>query len=311
MDANYVKTIPKRDLNLRSKKDECELPENEHTNCSHDFIRSEGFFACQNCGEVGERIFENNQPRAYTSEEKDKRLFRKAVPPNRKGPRTKLSSRYDAWGKPIRKFNWKLSLLNAQLKDPLERHAISSGVGYNFMRSKTSIPRVVFDTAQNIYLKAVEEGLIRGEKKENFLLSSLLIALRIHKHPHSIIPLIKAYNCDYLLVMRSYRKMLKNLKTLPKVLPLTAKDFSLQFCEVLGVPVSLSRKIHQLCKVYEYTNGYNPKGVACAAIYLITKKNDLDIRQNHLAKLGNVSEVTIRSRVNDLKNFIKAKNKAK
>lgn len=52
------------------------------------------------------------------------------------------------------------------------------------------------------------------------------------------------------------------------------------------------------------TSGKDPKGIAADLIYLATKKTHESRLQLEIAKAGKTTEVTLRSRIRDLKKFI-------
>ncbi len=63
-------------------------------------------------------------------------------------------------------------------------------------------------------------------------------------------------------------------------------------------------KIMSQIKNTQYATGKNPMGLAAAMLYIACSKTSEQISQEEIAKAGNVTEVTIRTHLKD----IKAKN---
>ena len=145
-----------------------------------------------------------------------------------------------------------------------------------------------------------------GRSIEGFVASSLYAAIRIHEFPKVLEEVAEAAMLPKRILFRYLgiivREILPDLHL--NYLPLSTEKLIFVFGNKLGLPIHLQIKASNLFKeIIEQgiCNGKDPKGFAAAVLYLVVKEEKINITQKEVANAAKVTEVTIRSRVKDIK----------
>jgi transcription initiation factor TFIIB len=265
---------------------------------------------CTSCGAIIGQVFESNEPRAYTAEEISKR--RQTEPSWRDfGPRTNLSSvKADSKGKIIdskkRVQFSRLSKIQNSLINSIERNYWEAKPKLKKCASKLNLPDYIFETAWRIYTEVAKRKLTMGRSIEGFVASSLYAAIRIHEFPRVLDEVAEAAMVPKRSLFKFLGLIVKDI--LPdlqlRYRPLSTEKLIFVFGSKLGLPMEAQMQALNLYKeILEsgLCNGKDPKGFAAAALYLIVKDSEINKTQTEVAKAAKVTEVTIRSRVKDIK----------
>ncbi len=165
------------------------------------------------------------------------------------------------------------------------------------------------EDALRIYTRATREKLSMGRGIGTLHAASIAAAVRIHYLPRSIEEIIAVTDLNRRTFLRTFRVI--SLNILPKK-NLKVQHFGVacyvnKFCEEFGVPMTT----HNVAiKVIDQANmngmtieGKDPKGIASAAIYLATIASGAKITQKQIADLSQLTEVTLRARVKELRRY--------
>jgi transcription initiation factor TFIIB len=251
-----------------------------------------------------------SERRAYSNEEINKR--RHTEPPWRDyGPRTILqSSKMDSKGNVLNantrsKFS-RLSKIQRSLINSIERNLWEAKPKLKMYVSKLNIPGYISETAWRIYIETAKKKLTMGRSIDGFVAASLYVAIRIHEFPKLLDDVSDAAMIPNRSLFRSLGMIFNEI--LPALgleyHPISAERLVFAFGNKLGLPIEIQIKavniIKQISKRGSY-NGKDPKGIAAAVLYFAAKETTFKKTQNEVARAAKVTEVTIRSRLKDIK----------
>ncbi|MFX1310311.1 MAG: transcription initiation factor IIB family protein [Promethearchaeota archaeon] len=278
----------------------------------------DGYKLCLNCGLIFDIHLVENERRAYGKEEIEKR--KQTEPRWREfGSRTIL---------PKYKMDYKGNYLSAEKKSMFLRlskiqNSLISSIERNFweakpkMRqlvSKLNIPEYVYETAWKIYSLIAKKKLTMGRSIEGFIAASLYVAIRVHELPKtleeisgiSLIPRKRIINSLSLILREILPELNLNYK------PISVKQLIFKFGNELGLSMEIQNNaldlISRTSKMGLSCNGKDPRGFAASALYLAVKFSDQRLTQKVIAKATKITEVTLRTRIKELKNKMKLFN---
>jgi len=266
---------------------------------------------CFNCGTVLGVEYSQSEKRAFTHEEinnrKQTEITRRAF-----GPRTLiLNENKDGKGRPLNtKTKTKmrrLSKIQKSLISGFERNLWEAKPRMVLLCSKLNVPKHVFIMAWSIYTMAARKKLMMGRSIDGFIAASLYSALRFYKLPRVIEDVIGFVIVSRRSFIRSLGILFKEV--LPKLnlnyKPITPEELISSFGNKLEIPMEMQREANELLKYSRKqgltTNGKDPKGYAACAIYIVAKSTDYRITQKQVARIANITEVTLRTRIKDFK----------
>jgi transcription initiation factor TFIIB len=162
-------------------------------------------------------------------------------------------------------------------------------------------PRLVKESAAQMYRRAFEADLIRGRSIEAFVSACMYAALRLHKVPRTLGAVAQASTRSQKEIAYSYRLLLSRLGIRPPV------DGPFKFIPVIASELRLDREAErravEMLRVAARDNrvaGKNPRAIAAAALYLSCREGDSRLNQGAVAQAAKTSEVTLRKRVREL-----------
>lgn len=166
----------------------------------------------------------------------------------------------------------------------------------------SGLPRQVRESASGIYRKAVARGLVRGRSIELLSAASVYAACRLVEMPRTIDEVAEAAGIEKKSLGRTYRFLSKNLKLdLPPAKP---QDYVQRYCAKLNLNEEVwntALDILQNATDRDLLSGLGPAGVAAAAVYIASHKCNDPKSQREVSEAVGISEVTLRSRLKDLK----------
>lgn len=271
----------------------------------------DGNKVCINCGTVLGQIFVVDERRAYTEEEINKR--RQTEPSWRDfGPRTILPiSKIDSKGKILsakKGFMFaRLSKIQRSLINTIERNFWEAKPKLKMYTSKLNIPKYISETAWRIYVELTKKKLTMGRSIDGFIAASLYAAIRIHEFPKLLEDVSDVLMIPRRTLFRSLGLIIKEI--LPTLHldyhPISAEKLVFLFGNIIGLPIELQIEavdiVKKISKKAFLLIGKDPKGLAAAVIYLVAKNTKFKKTQAELAQAAKVTEVTIRSRLKDIK----------
>lgn len=297
-------------------KPSCTEMDNGCPNChsiEKVFDSQRGQLCCAQCGLVlKDRIINPGAEwRAFDSKQREKRTRVGAPMTNTlhdKGLTTMIGWRnQDYAGRKIsssmqsRIYRLRIWQKRIRVSDAKERNLTFALTELERMASFLALPKNIRESAAKIYREAVKKQLIRGRSIEGVAAASLYAACRQNKMPMLLQEIAESARVDKKEISRSYRFVANKLNLMAQ--PNNPSDFINRFTSDLELSAEVTKKAYRIIKAAEkrgLTNGKGPTGVAAAAIYLASIFHKERRTQRDIAKVSQVTEVTVRNRFKEL-----------
>ena len=268
---------------------------------------------CEQCGLIKSERYIDRGPewRAFDADQKKKRT-RTGAPMtymiHDKGLSTMIDwKNRDIFGKEIsarlrsqiyriRKWQNRIRVSNAN-----ERNLTFALSELDRMASNLDLQKNLRECSAKIYRDAVQAHLIRGRSIEGVAAASLYAACRMYKVPRTLNEIAEVARVNKKEIGRSFRFITNELNL--NLTPTKPLDFLIRFISELGLShqcQSLSKKIIKIAEMRGLTSGRGPTGVCAAAIYASSILCKERRTQRKIAKISQVTEVTIRNRFSEL-----------
>ncbi len=182
-------------------------------------------------------------------------------------------------------------------KDSGERNLQFALSEIDRMSSALGIPRSARETASVIYRRALSEDLIRGRSIEGVATASLYAACRREGIPRSLDEVNEVSRVKQKEIGRTYRYISHELGL--EMEPVNPKQYVPRFAsevEVSEEVIDKAKDIIDRTAEKGMISGKSPTGYAAAALYAASLLCDEKKTQREIAKVANVTEVTIRNR---------------
>jgi transcription initiation factor TFIIB len=188
-----------------------------------------------------------------------------------------------------------------RVSDATERNLTFALSELERMSSVLGLPKNLRESAAKIYRSAVKKHLIRGRSIEGVAAASLYAACRICKIPRTLTEISEIARVDKKEIGRSYRFVASklNLSTNPS----KANDYITRFVSELKLSSDVAKKAIDIIEQAEkkgLTSGRGPMGLAAASIYLASIFYRERRTQRDVARVSQVTEVTVRNRFKEL-----------
>lgn len=188
-----------------------------------------------------------------------------------------------------------------RVSDATERNLTFALSELDRMASNLDLQKNLRECAAKVYRDAVEAHLIRGRSIEGVAAASLYAACRMFKVPRTLNEIAEVSRVDKKEIGRSFRFIAKELKL--SLNPTKPVDYLVRFVSELGLSqncAKLAKKIIKSAEIRGLTSGRGPTGVCAAAIYAASILAKERRTQRRIAKISQVTEVTIRNRFSEL-----------
>jgi transcription initiation factor TFIIB len=171
------------------------------------------------------------------------------------------------------------------------------------IQSKLNLPKNVIETSSVIYRKALKANLIRGRTILSIVVACIYMACRQCGVIRSLEEVADSANLPKKDAARNYRFLLKQLQTnVPQVDPQSYISRIVNKLSLSGETERVAKNILRQATLMRLTGGRGPAGMAAACAYIATKITG-DLRtQGEIAKVAQVTEVTVRNRYKELVN---------
>jgi transcription initiation factor TFIIB len=263
-----------------------------------------------NCGTVHGKNYVSLEKRAYTAEEVKNR--RRTEPRWRKfGPRTTIPGSRTSSGKGLGKerkvlFS-RLSKIQQSLISSIERNFWEARPKLKMLTSKLNIPEYIKETAWKIYSEVAKKKLTMGRSIKGFIAGSLYAAIRVHEFPRILEEVCDAAMISRHKVHQSLGLIIKEV--LPelglKYHPITSEQLIFRFGNKVELSMKVQKRGLDLLKKASKKGlrrvGKDPRGFSAAALYIAGKMLNEWKTQKEIAGAAGITEVTLRSRIKDLK----------
>ena len=281
-----------------------------------DYERGE--VICSVCGEVmaGSLTDGAHPDQLYTSEQFMKRAQNgptSSLVMYDQGLSTVIGTNRDSAGNALSvKSKYEFNRLRMWDRRSKSRSSVSLSKAFtllNSMKTKLAIPDSVVERTAFIYRKVVAANLTRGRTIASLLTAALYIACRESDTPRTLDELVAMSNIEKKALFRDLSVILKRLD-----ITLEQYDTS-SFVVKLSNNMKLSEKTKRMAleilrrsKKKKITAGKHPVAMAAASVYISTLLNNENITQSSLSRNAGVSDVTIRSSVNLIRNALNIKD---
>jgi transcription initiation factor TFIIB len=295
-----------------------EETEHSHSNCSECgenilFDENRGLLVCEECGLVHseKHIDQGPEWRAFDSDQKKKRT-RTGAPMtlmiHDRGLSTMIDwKNRDIFGKEIsakiRSQIYRLRKWQSRIRvsDATERNLTFALSELDRMASNLDLQKNLRECSAKIYRDAVEAHLIRGRSIEGVAAASLYAACRMYKVPRTLNEIAEVARVNKKEIGRSYRFISKELEL--NLNPTKPLDFLTRFVSELELSTEchkMAKKVIKMAETRGLTSGRGPTGVCAAAIYAASILAEERRTQRIIAKVSQVTEVTVRNRFQEL-----------
>jgi len=201
----------------------------------------------------------------------------------------------------LRKWQNRLSI-----QSPKERNLSIAMADLTRIASQLNLTRFVQENAAILYRRALELNLIKGRTIESMVAAALYTSCRIQTIPKTLDEFQQVSGISKRDLSKSYRIIITFLHLkIPNVIP---TRFVTKFAYDLQIsPESQyqAAKILQFAHKQGITSGKDPSSLAAASIYLATLLSGECKTQKEIAKVANLTEVTVRNRYKELANSLK------
>ena len=169
------------------------------------------------------------------------------------------------------------------------------------LASQLGIQKNLKETSALIYRKTVSKNLIRGRSIEAMMAASIYTACRLRQVPRTLDEFAKNSRIEKRELGKSYRLILRQLNL--KITSISPNRFVARFANDLQVSQRSQLKAMKILNVARrigITSGKDPSGLAAASIYVAVLSNGEKKTQKEIARVANITEVTVRNRYKEL-----------
>ena len=270
-----------------------------------------GEVLCGGCGLilVQNMVDQSQESKSYTQEEFMTQT--RTGPPlsltmNDKGLSTIIGNNVDSTGKSLSNKN-KLAFVRLRLWDKRSRSRSTYSLSkaftqLNALKTKLAIPDNVVEHAAYIYRKAVAAKLTRGRTMSSLIAASLYAACRETNTPRTLDDIAKTGNIERRALSRDLRTLIRKLDL--RLDQYDPGSFIVKLANNLNLKEKTKRDALDFLKraeEKEITSGKHPVALAAASLYLSALINGERLSQKKFANAAGVSDVTIRTRVTQIK----------
>nr|QEE17796.1 Transcription initiation factor IIB [Candidatus Prometheoarchaeum syntrophicum] len=188
-----------------------------------------------------------------------------------------------------------------RVSDATERNLTFALSELDRMSSVLGLNKNLRENAAKIYRSAVKNHLIRGRSIEGVAAASLYAACRLCNIPRTLMEIAEIARVDKKEIGRSYRFVASKLNLNSN--PTKATDYVNRFVSELKLSSNVAKKAHGIISLAErkgLTSGRGPTGLAASAIYLASIYYRERRTQREIARVSQVTEVTVRNRFKEL-----------
>jgi transcription initiation factor TFIIB len=163
------------------------------------------------------------------------------------------------------------------------------------------LPNVVREEAAKIYREAASKRLVRGRSMNSVIAGAIYAAARRFNYAITLDEIAETLSTNKKEVGKAYRLLTKALNI--RILPPSPKDYIYKYANALGVS---NKTLKDALALLDEANrkglisGKGPMGVAAAILYIACTLNKEKKTQRDVAKVANITEVTIRNRFKEL-----------
>ncbi len=180
-----------------------------------------------------------------------------------------------------------------------ERSSAAMARALDRIVSQLGLPDSVKDEAGLICRRAIESGVMRGRSMSAVVAAAVYAACRVDGVPRTLGEIERVTGIERKTIARHYRDLVRARAVRSVPLP-RPQDYVGRFCAELKLSSRTQLETMRILKDWDRTGisrSLSPVGTAATAIYLAAGSCGERRRQNEIAKVSGVTEVTLRSRL--------------
>lgn len=260
---------------------------------------------CKDCGVVvDEHKIEDQEYRAFTKEEKEKRsrvggkiTYKK---PDR-GLKTKIGRSRELYkvnggkkkGQYYRLRKWQNRLTNNSQQ---RRKRLLNVLELKI--SELGLPDNVYEDSARLAAKAQDEEMVQGRKTEDVVAACIFISCKNHEIPRSLQEVSEVCENSKRRIAEAYRAIAREFGL--RIVPSDPKHFVPRYANQLSLDSDAKRIVYNLIdrgNEKDLFIGKGPRGVVAASLYLASKmqSGQRAFTQQEVAEVVGVSDVTVRN----------------
>jgi transcription initiation factor TFIIB len=170
------------------------------------------------------------------------------------------------------------------------------------IRAKLGLPNTVVEETAYLFRKITSKKSLSGRSTIGILCATTYIACRLTNTPRTIQDVANAGNIKRKQLQRISRFILKELDIHPE--SYNPIEFVARIANATNASEKTKRDAMNILQIGQkrgINTSKNPMGMAAAAIYLSSLKNQEKIRQVKISEVSGISAVTIRDRAKEIK----------
>ncbi len=270
--------------------------------------KEKGEVACRSCGLVlDDKLFDFGQEwREFDSESGESRR-RTGAPltytQEDRGLGTEVGTKADLYklSKKDKDRFYRLRLWQRRVSTAIESNLRLALSEIKRIVSVLGLPSYVEEEIARIYTEAVQRGLVRGHSTEAVVAGVVYAVLRMYDIPRTLNEVSDVTGIDKKKVAKNFKYVSRNLNI--RTLPIDPMNYVSRFASELQLKPKTQSKaldIVQIAVREEITSGRSPKGIAAGALYIASKIHNERKTQAEIAKVADVTEVTVRNSYKEL-----------
>jgi transcription initiation factor TFIIB len=270
--------------------------------------KEKGEVACRSCGLVlDDKLFDFGQEwREFDSEGSENRR-RTGAPltytQEDRGLGTEVGTKADLYklSKKDKDRFYRLRLWQRRVSTAIESNLRLALSEIKRIVSVLGLPGYVEEEIARIYTEAVQRGLVRGHSTEAVVAGVVYAVLRMYDIPRTLNEVSDVTGIDKKKVAKNFKYVSRNLNI--RTLPIDPMNYVSRFASELQLKPKTQSKaldIVQIAVKEEITSGRSPKGIAAGALYIASKIHNERKTQAEIAKVADVTEVTVRNSYKEL-----------
>lgn len=171
-------------------------------------------------------------------------------------------------------------------------------------------PTETSETATTVYQRYRDERDAHPHDVETTAAACLYVACKVERVPRTVDEVVGATSVDRTHLLRRAKDVTSDLGIDLSAFA-DASRYVERYAEELGLPDSVATRANEVIDVCEdagIAGGKSPSGWGAAAIYNASVEADLDVRQDTLTDLADVTHVTIRNRYQEQRDVLRQRN---
>lgn len=172
------------------------------------------------------------------------------------------------------------------------------------------VPADTTETATTVYRRHRNERDAHPHSVETTAAACLYVACKVERVPRTVDEVVTATAADRTHLLRRAKDVTSDLGIDLSAFA-DASRYVERYAEELGLPETVAERAIEVidrCEDAGIAGGKSPSGWAAAAIYNASIEADLDVRQDTLTELADVTHVTIRNRYQEQREVLREHN---